>query len=198
MFSMGTSHSKHFKGKLEGTIELDETFVGGKNKNRHWDKKVKNNQGRALIDKVGVFGMLNREGKLFVYAMGRIEGKGLKGRGLQALVRNKVEKGSNIATDEYRGYNGLNKNYYHGRVIHRKGNYVNGECHTNTLEGFWNLLKKTVMGIHFGVVRKRYLQRYCKEAAYRYVTRRYLKYDRMQEIMTDCLFGRYVNKGLYL
>ena len=80
-----------------------------------------------------------------------------------------VKKGSNVYTDEYLGYRGLSKDFNHGVINHSKGEYVVGNMHTNTIEGFWSLFKRGVIGIYHHVSPK-HLDRYCDEFTYRYNT----------------------------
>ena len=201
---MGMANSKRFKGKLSGeVVEFDETYVGGKNWNRHADKKVKNSQGRSAKDKSPVFGMLSRdEGKIFIWVMKRNKSGEEKnvsiGPGIRALIRSKVDRNSVIATDEYRAYNGLDRDFIHLRVNHCQKNFVNGEASTNCLEGFWSRLKKALMGTYCGRVHHLNLIDYCREIAFKFVTRMLDKYERAEEILGDCLMGRYRKRGLYL
>jgi len=154
--------------RLSGEVELDETFVGGKNKNRHWDKKVKGNQGRALIDKCAIYGMVERGkgGRVKI-----IHVKNLCGAGLQALARHFISDTSVIHTDEYRSYIGIDRYFEaHFAVNHGQGQYVIDGGHTNTIECFWSQLKKGIFGVyHF--TSKHLLYRYCHEFEFRWNTR---------------------------
>lgn len=203
-FRSGMSNAEHFKGTLTGIVESDETYVGGKNHNRHADKKIKGSQGRAAVDKSPVVGFISRDtGKLFVWVMKRNksgeEKKVSIGPGIRALVKAKIDQDSVFCSDEYKVYNGLDHHFdHHLRVVHGQGNYVNGQAHTNTIEGFWNILKKGLMGVYYGRVHHNNLSRYCREIAFRYVTRHCDKYKRMEEMLGLCLIGRYQKRGLYL
>jgi transposase-like protein len=101
---MGMSNSNHFKGKLSGIVEVDETYVGGKNWNRHADKKIPNSRGRSAKDKTPIVGMVTREGKLKLWRMRRNDGINptLPGKGIRALLKSQVEPGTTFATDEFR------------------------------------------------------------------------------------------------
>jgi transposase-like protein len=150
---------------LEGIIEVDETYVGGKNKNRHNDKKTKGGQGRGGEDKTAVAGILERGGKVIAKKVKDVSGKTLK-----SFIKQNVEKGSQIMSDEWKSYNGLNLLYGHSIVKHAMGEYVNGCVHTNTLEGFWSLLKRGVIG-QYHYVTPKYLNKYINEFCFRYNNR---------------------------
>lgn len=160
-------------GTYDDIVEVDETFVGGKNKNRHWDKKVKNNQGRSFKDKTPVVGMVERGGKLRV-----VKVRDTKRRTVQPIVKKNVIKGSTVMTDEWTAYQMLYLTYQHSFVNHGAGQYVSGGTHTNTIEGFWSLLKRSIIGIYHSVSEK-YLQLYASEAAFRYNTRHMSQSSRM-------------------
>jgi len=164
-----------FIQEMEGIIELDETFVGGKNKNRHWDKKVKNSQGRSFKDKTPVFGLLERTG--FVRCIVVPDTSAFT---LQPLVAENVKMGATLMTDEWKAYNGLNAYYDHFVVDHGRGQYVNGDCYTNGLENFWSMLKRGIIGIYHKVSRK-HLQKYCNEISYRFNTRMMSDIERVEQ-----------------
>jgi len=139
---------------LEGIIEVDESYFGGKNKNRHKDKKTKSGQGRGGDDKTGVVGTLQRDGKVKAQKVKDVSRKTLHG-----IVKQNVKEGSKLMTDEWKSYNGLDLLYGHEVVRHAMNEYVNGACHTNTLEGFWSLLKRGVIG-QYHYVTPLYLNHY--------------------------------------
>ncbi|WP_462240665.1 IS1595 family transposase [Ferruginibacter sp.] len=151
-----------FDKALDGIVEMDETFVGGKNKNRHADKKVKQCQGRSFKDKTPVFGMVQRQGELRAFVI-----PDTKAESIQPIVQDQVEYGSTIYSDEWHAYRGLNRYYDHAIVNHAARQYVDGEIHTNTIEGFWGQFKRSIIGIYHQVSPK-HLQRYVDEAVYRY------------------------------
>ena len=149
---------------LEGEVQADESFVGGKNKNRHADKKVKDSQGRSVKDKTPVFGLANK---------GHVNLKVVpdtKATTLKPIIASMVEEGAIIVTDEWAAYNGLSRDYQHRVVKHNQGEYVRDGFHTNTMEGFWSLLKRGIYGIYHHASSK-HLSRYCDEFSYRYNTR---------------------------
>jgi transposase len=146
-----------------GVIECDETFIGGLNKNRHADKKVEDSQGRSVKDKTPVFGMAKRGGKLSVHVV-----DDTKGTTLKPIIDSKVNKDASILiTDEWLGYTKLKNEYNHVVINHLAGEFVRGAFHTNTIEGFWSQLKRTIKGTHIHVSKK-HLQKYVDEVAFRY------------------------------
>ncbi|WP_345765622.1 MULTISPECIES: IS1595 family transposase [Chryseobacterium] len=151
---------------LEGDVECDETFIGGKNKNRHANKKAKYSGGRNFPDKVPVMGMLQRGGKMNAFV---IDNTGKSN--IQPLVRRYIiSKNTRLISDEWSGYKGLNKSYRHVVVDHSKKEYVNAKdktIHTNSIEGCWKILKNSIYGIYNAVSRK-HLQRYVNEFLYRF------------------------------
>ncbi len=91
-------------------------------------------------------------------------------KNLQSFIDRHLDAGAKINTDEWKGYNGLHKQYDHNIVKHHTGEYVQGDVHTNTLEGFWALLKRGLNGIYHKVSPK-HLQLYVDEFVFRYNTR---------------------------
>lgn len=149
-----------------GVIEADETFIGGLNKNRHADKKVEKSQGRSRKDKTPVFGMAKRGGKVAAYVVTDTSGETLKG-----IIDAKVDKDASImVTDEWIGYKDLTDEYKHVTINHSLSEYVRGAFHTNTIEGVWSQLKRTIKGTHIHVS-KRHLQKYVDEVTFRYMER---------------------------
>ncbi len=158
--------SRITKVKLKGLIQIDETFVGGKNRNRPFHKKVKYNKGRSFKDKTPVLGMLDENGNIKTIVIPNTRAEVLK-----PLVYKTIETNSIIVTDEWKAYKGLDKDYTHFVVDHGRSQYVNDQGFTtNPLEGAWSHLKRMIIGVYHKVSRK-YLQRYCDEFAFRFNTR---------------------------
>jgi transposase len=137
----------------------------------HKDKREARIQGRGSVGKTPVFGIAQR-GK--EKKSGRIVAKVVKDAAAETLlphVREKVMPKSTVYTDEWRSYNRLGKmGYEHSRVHHSQHIYVSGDAHTNTVEGFWSLLRRGIGGAYHAVSDK-YLQTYLDEYAFRYNNR---------------------------
>lgn len=174
--------------QLEGNVQLDETFVGGKNKNRHHDKKVEKSQGRSFKDKTPVMGMLQEEEYTYVTRPHKvIKGKMVTEKvitkpsivkcvviadtspgTLQPLVIKHVKEGSVLISDEWQGYRGLSTIYQHEVVDHAGKQYVNEAGYTsNALESFWSQGKRSIIGIYHKTSRK-HLSKYFNEFVFRY------------------------------
>lgn len=151
---------------LKGTVEADETFVGGKSKNRHYGKRIKESQGRSLKDKTPIFGLVERGGNLNAQVVPDTKAKTLK-----PIIKGLVESGSIVVTDEWRSYNGLKCDFQHEVIKHKQDEYVRNGIHTNSVEGFWALFKRGIYGIYHFASQK-HLQRYTDEFSYRYNTRK--------------------------
>ena len=164
---------------LDNDVEVDETYIGGKNKNRHAHKKVEGSQGRSAKDKAPVVGMIERGGKLNARKVDNVQAKTLTKE-----VITKVKESANLYTDEWVGYNGLSRIYDHSVVKHGQGEYVNGRIHTNTIEGFWSLLKRGIMGIYHFTSRK-HLQNYVDEFVFRYNTRGKSEMERFNLLLAN-------------
>ena len=151
--------------ELDNEVEADETYVGGKNKNRHNNKKAIVSQGRSAKDKTPVVGTVERNGKLNANVVENVGSVVLT----REIVAN-VKESASLYTDEWLGYIGVSRIYDHSIVKHNQGQNVNGRIHTNTIEGFWSLLKRGIFGIyHF--TSKKHLQMYVDEFVFRYNTR---------------------------
>src|SRR5262245_8080852 len=147
--------------QLVGEVEADETYVGGKNKNRHTNKKIK---GRGTSGKVAVIGTIARKGSVVAKVAGHVDQKTLT-KFVQESVSSKVDL---VATDEHAGYAKLTKECFpHETVNHSAGEYVRGNVHTANIDGFWSLLKRGIMG-SYHKVSKDYLPLYIAEFTFRH------------------------------
>src|SRR5579871_6360830 len=149
-------------GKLGGEVEVDETWIGGKARNMHKARKQRAMEGKTggHVGKVGVQGMLERGGKVRAEVIANSQ--------YATLVPNiwkHVEKGSHVFTDELNSYFGLQADYVHDVINHAEA-YVVGNVHTNGLENFWSLLKRTLNGTYVSV-EPFHLFRYVDEQAFR-------------------------------
>ena len=176
--------------EFDGEIESDESFIGGKNKNRHKDKKVEKSQGRSFKDKTPVVGLLKRgEYKLVRRPHKVIDGEYVtekvtirpskvktfvvedtKVKTLQPLILQNIKEGSRLLTDEWMGYVGLSKQYKHEFIDHGRGQYADGDITTNRIENYWSHLKRSIIGVYYKVSRK-HLQMYLNERSFRFNNR---------------------------
>ncbi len=149
--------------KLIGIVEVDETFVDGKNKNRHRDKRT---PGTGGAGKVAVMGAIERQGNVVARVVANVD-TATADSFVNAAVSEKVDL---VATDELGVYHRLSKRMPHKYVTHGRGEYVRGHVHTCTIDGFWSLLKRGIMGTFHNVSRK-YLPLYVAEFEWRYYNR---------------------------
>ena len=140
------------------TVEVDETYIGGKEMNKHVDKKLL--QGRGAVGKVAVVGIKDRSGYVRAMPVGSVDK-----RTLQGFIAVHVAEGSTVYTDNFGSYKGL-KGYDHATVNHSVGEYVREQAHTNGIESFWALLKRGYYGIYHYMSAK-HLHRYVGEFANR-------------------------------
>ena len=185
-FGIENDESENFSG----ICEADETFVGGKNKNRHKDKKVAQSQGRSFKDKTPIVGILQRgESEIItrphkqmphIMVQERVITKhsqiklrvttDTKRASIQPFIRKVVEKDSVLISDEWHGYKGLENTYDHHVVDHGKKQYVdfdNPEIHSNSVESFWGILKRGNNGI-YNWWSPKHMQKYADEFAFRF------------------------------
>ncbi len=146
-----------------GHVEMDETFMGGRKRNRSPSYKRES----PFKGKTIVYGMVERDGKVQTYVIDKRTRKTIKKH-----VDAKVVAGTVISTDEAPCYQFLEKDgFEHGTVCHEHDEWVNGIHHTNTIEGFWSRLKNSIRGTHIHVSKK-YLPNYLGEFEYRYNMRK--------------------------
>ena len=151
--------------KMSGTVEADETFIGGKASNMHKWKREQKIQGRGGVGKTIVMGILERHGEVRTQII-----KDRDAETLQGIVRENVEEGSNVYTDAHPSYFGLSSDFIHEFVNHTE-EYVRGLVHTNGLENFWSCLKRGLKGTYIAVT-PTHLFRYVDEQAFRFNNRK--------------------------
>jgi transposase-like protein len=165
--------------KLTGIIEADETFIGGKESNKHKSKQTPGTQGRSSATKIPVLGIIERGGQLRA-----IKVLNTRGYSLRPFIVNNVEFGSTVHTDEWWGYRGLSRIFKHQFINHGAGEYSKDGVHTNSIEGFWSLLKRGVIGIYHSMSDK-HLQKYLDEFVFRYNTRGYSENFRFDAMLNN-------------
>ena len=166
-----------FKAPLDGTVEMDEHYSGGKKKG--------GKRGRGAENKTPVFGMVEREsGTVRCEAV-----PDCKSKTLTPIIRKNVSLQARVMTDEYPVYNNIKRQGYKHQVVnHSRKEYVRGNVHTNTVEGFWSHLKAGIKAIQIHVSPK-HLTRYCKEYQFRYNSRKVTDYERFKLFFGTC-WGR--------
>jgi transposase-like protein len=164
--------SRSFLAPLTATVELDETFVGGKEHNKHKHKK-------GLTEKTAVFGMVERES-------GEVRTEVVRNTWTETLapiVVQNVSTTATLMTDGANYYHALKKAYQLHSVSHVTGEYVRGNAHTNTIEGFWSLFKRGVLGIYHSISPK-HMNKYLDEFEFRYNRQKEQGQSRINSLIT--------------
>lgn len=147
---------------LSGLIEIDETYIGGNLKNKSKRIRAQNNT-TGMVHKTPVLGILERGGQVFVQVLSKAYGETIK-----PLVMENVCPSSSLITDGFGGYYGLKKYFKEHTIInHQNNEWVKGDFHTNTIEGFWGIVKRGIIG-QYHKISLRYLQLYLDEFSYKY------------------------------
>jgi transposase-like protein len=180
--------TKSFNRQLSGTVEADETFVGGKERNKHASQRK--HEGRGGVGKATVMGLKERNGELRTMTVDN-----LKASTVHGVIREHVAAGSNLMTDEHLSYLGLQGDYMHHTVNHSADEYVRHYVlHTNGIESVWALLKRQIIGIHHWVSEK-HLSRYLGEMTWRFNRRELSEGSRMNALLASS-DGRLTYKAL--
>ena len=176
--------------KMSGGVEADETFIGGLARNMHKADRTRKIKGTGGAGKAAVMGLLDRQtGEVRVKHVQNVQRETL-----HAEVRRHVESGSEIFTDEWIAYRGLDREYLHN-VINHAETYVNGNVHTNRIENFWSLLKRGLKGTYVSV-EPFHLFRYLDEQAFRFNNRKDNDAGRFTEALSGITGRRLTYKRL--
>ena len=151
--------NKSNESMLFAKVEVDETYIGGKESKKKKSKKL--NKGRGPIGKFIVIGVKQREGNVIVKHI-----QNTSKLSLHSFINETVKKGSTVYTDTFKAYKGL-IGYEHLTINHSIGDYVDGQIYTNGIESFWAILKRGYYGIYHYMSEK-HLHRYINEFAFRY------------------------------
>jgi transposase-like protein len=161
--------------KLIGEVEADETFIGGLSRNMHASKREAKISGTGGRGKTAVLGMLERHGEVTAMVVPNVQR-----HTLQSEVRTNVESGTTLYTDKWVAYDGLDAEYVH-QVINHAEQYVNGRIHTNGIENFWSLLKRSLKVTYVSVA-PFHLFRYLDEQSFRFNQRKTTDFDRFLQV----------------
>ena len=183
--------------KMDGEVEADETFMGGVaiNMHDHKRKAVEARHGTLSAAKSVVAGLLRRTAGDDASRVRVRHIKDTSKKSLQHLVRETVEPGSRLLTDSWKAYRGLSGEYLHEVVNHRAQEYVRGTVHTNGIENFWSLLKRTVKGTYVSV-EPFHLGRYLSEQAFRFNERKDDDFGRFTKALGGIVGKRLTYKEL--
>lgn len=160
--------------KLAGEVEVDETYIGGKARNMHKWKRAQKIKGTGGSGKVAVMGLLERHGEVKTHVISEADRDTLHGH-----IKSHVAKGTDVFSDGWPAYSGLDE--YTHNVINHAETYVRGNVHTNGIENFWALLKRTIGGTYVSV-EPFHLFRYLDEQTFRFNTRKATDADRFIQV----------------
>jgi transposase-like protein len=187
--------SKTFR-KMGGTVEVDETYIGGRARNMHIGKKkrLQMSKRKSMVGKVAVMGLLDRHGKDGVSQFRSVVVAGRRKGHLQPVVREHVAEGATLHTDAHFSYQGLASDYVHNVIDHAEA-YVDGQVHTNGCENFWSLLKRSIRGTYVSV-EPFHLFRYLDEQTFRFNNRKDNDAGRFISVLRSIVNKRVTYAGL--
>ena len=175
--------SSFIKEMLKDFVEVDEAFIGGKNRNRHRDKRVPHSQGRNWKDKIPVLGMIERGGKLIAQVV-----PNTKQITVNPIIRANIKEGSNLYTDEWYRHGDLYQDFNHEIVNHSLNQYKKGNASTNTIENPWGHLKGTIRT--YTHISRKHSQKYIDEFVLRFNTRKHEEKDRFDLVLLSSIGKR--------
>lgn len=165
-----------FETPVSGVVELDETYVGGKEGNKHWDKKTPNTQGRSTTTKTAVFGIKSRTKGVFAQVVPDV-----RRSTITEILFSNVAKGSIVMTDEFKAYRHLSLNYDHRTVDHGSRQFacgVDNDTTVNGMENYWSHFKRMYHGVHHQMSKK-HTNKYLAAQSFRYNERNLTEWERM-------------------
>lgn len=163
-------------GGKDKVVEVDETFVGGKEKNKHANKKLR--AGRGAVGKEAVLSLIERGGKVRSH-----HGESVNAETLRPILNKQIAAETHLMTDDARQYIPLGKTFAkHDAVKHSIGEYVRGGAHTNTIEGYFSIFKRGMTGVYQHCSSK-HLKRYLAEFDFRYNEREISDFERANNIL---------------
>lgn len=165
--------------KLSNEVEIDETYIGGKERNKNIYNSKKGTQGRSIKTKIPVIGMVERNGKLVSHIV-----SDAKSTTLLPSILKTVNPNTIIYTDEWKGYSNIHKYYTHKSIRHKDNEFVRDNIYTNTIECFWGLLKRGLFGIYHQISKK-HLQMYIDEFVFKFNTRMINDYSKFNTLLDN-------------
>lgn len=165
---------------LRNVAQVDEALIGGKNKNKHADKKIPHSQGRSSKGKTTVFGVRGLNGEVRTKVIPNADALTLI-----PIIEKWIEKGSIMVSDDWRAYRALEQNYFHVVINHSDGEYARGAFSTNGIENFWSLFKRGITGT-FHSISPQHCQKYANEFADRYNKKGNTNIERFSLLLKGC------------
>lgn len=185
-----SSKTKAFNAPLKNIVEVDESYIGGDESNKHSNKRTKGTQGRSVKTKTPVLVALERNGNVKAIATDKVNHQTVG-----SFITNNVVLGSHLMSDQFKVYSTLKWLYNHSSVNHDRGQYVDGDVHTNNAENFFSIFKRGVLGIYHSVSPE-HLNKYLNEFTFRYNTRGYSEEERFNLMLSNCNKKRLTYKEL--